>query len=142
MAKSTFIFKRKKYSDNNESGSSWGKKLAIGAGTVAATVGAFYGAKKGMFGASAQKWAGNAYAKTGKFFGSSNMMKSGAKDYAQGAAKQAFDGKTILEKGAKMPTSKKAAANTITNAQFNRKAGSIERNYIKELGGIPSTPAN
>lgn len=82
---STFRLKRKTYSDDQNNGSGWGKKLAIGAGIAAA---GFMGAKSGMLGAGAQKWAGSAYARAGKAIGSQGMMKSGAQSYGQGAAKQ------------------------------------------------------
>jgi hypothetical protein len=48
---STFVLKRKTFDDSGEKkNSGWGKKLAIGAGTVAATAGLAYGAKKGLMG--------------------------------------------------------------------------------------------
>ena len=84
---STFILKRKTFSDNENKGSGIGKKLAIGAGALAATAGAFYGAKRGVFGAGAQKWAGKTWGQAGKLLGSDKMMQSGAKSYGQGAAK-------------------------------------------------------
>ena len=83
---STFKLKRKTFSDSENKGSGWGKKLLVGAGIAAA---GFAGAKKGMFGAGAQKWAGSTYAKAGKMLGSQGMLKSGAASYGQGAAKQA-----------------------------------------------------
>lgn len=65
---STFRLKRKTFSDEKSSG--WGKKLAIGAaGTLAATAGAFYGAKKGMFGNNAQLWANRKVMQVGRSFG-------------------------------------------------------------------------
>ena len=83
---STFILKRKTFAENDQR-SGWGKKLAVGAGALAATAGAFYGAKRGVFGAGAQKWAGKTWGKAGKFLGNDNMMLSGAKSYGEGAAK-------------------------------------------------------
>lgn len=84
----TFRLKRKTYSDDQqrEKKSGWGKKLAIGAGLAAA---GFMGAKSGMLGAGAQKWAGSTYARAGKLIGNQGMIKSGAASYGQGAAKQA-----------------------------------------------------
>ena len=83
---STFKLKRKTFSESENKGSGWGKKLLVGAGIAAA---GFAGAKKGMFGAGAQRWAGSTYAKAGKMLGSQGMIKSGAASYGQGAAKQA-----------------------------------------------------
>lgn len=62
---STFRLKRKTFSD--EKGSGLGKKLAVGA--LAATAGAFYGAKKGMFGNNAQLWANRKVMQVGRSFG-------------------------------------------------------------------------
>ena len=64
---STFRLKRKTFSDEN--GSGLGKKLAVGAGALAATAGAFYGAKKGMFGNNAQLWANRKVMQVGRSFG-------------------------------------------------------------------------
>ena len=69
---STFRLKRKTYSDEN--GSSWGKKLAIGAGTLAATAGAFYGAKKGMFGNNAQLWTNRKVMQVGRSLGQNSSL--------------------------------------------------------------------
>lgn len=106
---SSFRLKRKLYSSDTE-GSSFGKKaLAVG-GTLAATAGAFYGARKGMFGNTARQMAGKAWAKAGKAVGSDSMMKSGVTDYGIGRANAAV-----------------ARANKIATAQ-----GKTATNYTKE----------
>lgn len=124
---SSFRLKRKLYSSDKE-GSSFGKKaLAIG-GTLAATAGAFYGAKKGMFGAGAQNWAGNAWAKAGKSLGSQSMIKSGARDVGMAQAKQASSAAV------------KAGGSEFTAEQMRKTAQTNARNYIKTLK-TPPTPA-
>lgn len=123
---SSFRLKRKLYSSDKE-GSSFGKKaLAIG-GTLAATAGAFYGAKKGMFGAGAQKWAGSTYGKIGKAVGSDNMMLSGANSYGQGVAKQMANHRDALIKAG---TSKNAA---YTNEQMTANASKAGNAFLGKL---------
>ena len=70
---STFILKRKTYSDEQKSG--WGKKLAIGAtvGTLGAAAG-FMGAKTGMLGNRAQLWANRRVMDAGRMFGKDNSF--------------------------------------------------------------------
>ena len=124
---SSFRLKRKLYSSDKE-GSSFGKTaLAVG-GTLAATAGAFYGARKGMFGAGAQKWAGNAWAKAGKSIGSKSMVKSGAADVGMAQAKQAS------------AAAVKEGGSAFTAKQMNKAAKANARDYIKTLN-TPPTPA-
>ena len=110
---STFILKRKTFADNvnvsvgqggsndGKKGSSFGKKLAIGVGTIGATAGTFALARRGKLGAGLQKSANNLYGQVGGFLSrkgatgiGSNMMKSAEEKYQQAA-------KDILEKNAK-----------------------------------------
>jgi hypothetical protein len=71
---STFRLKRKTYSDNqnqNNQGSGWGKKLAIGAGIAAA---GFMGAKTGMLGNKAQLWANRRVMGVGRALGKESTI--------------------------------------------------------------------
>lgn len=67
-----YKLQRKTFSEENGQKSSFGKKLAIAGGTAAAIGGGLYGAKKGVFGAGAQRWTGEQMMNLG-------MKKSGAK---------------------------------------------------------------
>ena len=93
---STFVLKRKTFADpqQQQDKSSLGKKLAIGAGAVAATAGAFYGARKGMFGNSLMRSSNNLYGRAGGWLQrqgatnmGNNMMNSAAKDYTKATTK-------------------------------------------------------
>ena len=93
---STFILKRKTFADpqQQQNKSSLGKKLAIGAGTVAATAGAFYGARKGVFGNSLMRSSNNAYGRFGGWLQrqgatkvGGNIMDNAAKDYTKATTK-------------------------------------------------------
>ena len=95
---STFILKRKTFADpqqqQQQNKSSLGKKLAIGAGAVAATAGAFYGARKGVFGNSLMRSSNNLYGRAGGWLQrqgatkvGGNMMDSAAKDYTKAGTK-------------------------------------------------------
>lgn len=99
---STFILKRKTFADPQpKKKSSLGKKLAIGAGAAATTAGAFYGARKGVFGNKLMRSSNNAYGRFGGWLQrqgatkvGGNMMDSAAKDYTKA-------GKKFLENNAK-----------------------------------------
>ncbi len=76
------IRKQKYFNDENDPSSvPTGVKVL---GGLAATAGAFYGAKKGVFGAGAREWAGKTWARAGKAVGNSSMMESGLKDATRG----------------------------------------------------------
>ncbi len=125
---STFRLKRKTYSDDQqrEKNSGWGKKLAIGAGIAAA---GFAGAKSGMLGAGAQKWAGSTYAKAGKLVGSQGMIKSGAASYGQGAAKQ------IAERNAaRLAADGSKTVGKVTEQVTNARAQKLADAFINKLG--------
>lgn len=122
---STFRLKRKTFSDQpGEKKSGLGKKLLIGAGIAAA---GFAGAKTGMLGAGAQKWAGSTYGKVGKMIGSEGMMLSGAKSYGQGAAKQIANNRDALIKAGK--TTKTA----YTNDQITKNADKLGNAFLGKL---------
>jgi hypothetical protein len=126
---STFRLKRKTYSDNqnqNNQGSGWGKKLAIGAGIAAA---GFMGAKGGMLGAGAQKWAGKTWARAGKAIGNENMMLSGAKSYGQGSAQQMANRRADLIASG----SKNVRGAAYTDQQIANKADKIGNNFLGTL---------
>ena len=101
---STFVLKRKTFADpqqQQQNKSSLGKKLAIGAGAVATTAGAFYGARKGMFGNKLMRSSNNLYGRFGGWLQrqgatnvGKNMVDSAAKDYTKA-------GKKFLESNAK-----------------------------------------
>ena len=123
----TFRLKRKTYSNqSDEKKSGWGKKLAIGAGIAAA---GFMGAKSGMLGAGAQKWAGGAYARAGKAIGSQGMIKSGAASYGQGAAKQ------IAERNAaRLAADGSKTVSKVTEQVTNARAQKLSDAFINKLG--------
>ena len=92
---STFVLKRKTFADpQQQNKSSLGKKLAIGAGAVATTAGAFYGARKGMFGNKLMRSSNNLYGRFGGWLQrqgatsvGKNVMDSAAKDYTKAGTK-------------------------------------------------------
>ena len=130
---STFVLKRKTFADNinvnvNGNGdkkkSGLGKKLAIGAGTVAATGLAFAGARRGWMGAGLQKSANTAWMRAGKHVGKvseslgQQMQGSAQKLYQEGQSKYLTDlakksGKTISEDSIKRAST--AAAQNMSN---------------------------
>ena len=130
---STFVLKRKTFADNvnvnvNGNGdkkkSGLGKKLAIGAGTVAATGLAFAGARRGWMGAGLQKSANTAWMRAGKHVGKvseslgQQMQGSAQKLYQEGQSKYLTDlakksGKTLSEDSIKRAST--AAAQNMGN---------------------------
>ena len=84
------------YSDNGENKSGLGKKLLTGAAVLGSVAGAAYGAKRGVFGARAQKAVGNAMATSGSYLRNykstakvgDKLIKSGSDAYGTGMAKQ------------------------------------------------------
>lgn len=93
---STFVLKRKTFDDSDQKGSGFGKKLAIGLGTVGSLAGGFALAKTGHLGAGLQKSSNLAWGNTGaklNKWGMTNwgnsMMKSGAAGVGKAAEKTA-----------------------------------------------------
>lgn len=72
---STFILKRKTYAENDEQkkGGFGSTALKVGAG-LAATAGAIYGAKKGMFGNKAQLWTNRRIMDVGRKLGKDSSI--------------------------------------------------------------------
>lgn len=166
---STFVLKRKTFADNvnvnvgqggsndGKKGSSFGKKLAIGVGTIGATAGTFALARHGKLGAGLQKSANTAWMRAGKHVGKLNegwgasMQKSALEKYTDAAKKQSTDllkkaGRTVDE--AKIGNVAKAQADVMKN-KVNRtglwsnenqaiasriKEASITRKGLNELG--------
>ena len=89
---STFRLKRKYFAENEKQGSGWGKKLAIGAGTLAATAGAFYGAKKGMFGNNAQLWTNRKVMQLGRSLGKDSNLGQKMVNSGKNGVNQAIKG--------------------------------------------------
>ncbi len=114
---STFILKRKTFSDpQQQKNSSFGKKLAIGAGTVAGTAGLFLGARKGVMGNQIMKSANNLYGRAGGYLsrnGATNignkMMTGARKDYLKAT-------QSTMEEAAK------AKGKTLADGVANKKA--------------------
>ena len=83
-----------------EKKSGLGKKLLAGAAVAGTIAGGLYGAKRGIFGAGAQKAVGNAMTSTGSYLRkfestkgiSDKLIKSGSDAFGTGAAKQAASG--------------------------------------------------
>ena len=93
---SIFTLRRKTFADSQpkKKKSSLGKKLAIGAGAAATTAGAFYGARKGVFGNSLMRSSNNLYGRFGGWLRrqgateiGGNIMDNAAKDYTKAATK-------------------------------------------------------
>ena len=80
------VLREKNYS---EDGGNTGAKVL---GGLAATAGALYGAKKGLFGNSARMAVGKGFMKAGNAMGSKSLYKSGATDYAKGFVNNANNG--------------------------------------------------
>ena len=85
---STFVLKRKTFSDEKE-GMSTGKKLALGtAGTLATAGLAFAGAKTGKLGVGLQKSANKAWASGGQLLGNQKMVNSGKTGFTKAIGKE------------------------------------------------------
>lgn len=86
------------YSDNEE-GSGIGKKVLGGLAVAGTLAGGLYGAKRGVFGAGAQRAVGNAMASTGSYLGrfnatkgvSDKLINSGSEAYAAGQTRKVSD---------------------------------------------------
>ena len=79
-----FVLKRKNF-DDSEKQSHTGRNVALGLlGAAALGAGGFAGARRGMFGGSAQMATNKAWNRLGQRFKSEGMIKSGYEKYQQG----------------------------------------------------------
>lgn len=149
---STFILKRKTFADpqQQQNKSSLGKKLAIGAGTIAATAGALYGAKRGVFGNNLMLKTNQRLTKMGTSvanFGTkhnfgkvtsfgNNMVNSGAQGSATARVNMIENRlKSVKGKDFKLNAEQRDRAwNKRFNQELGERAGSVKAQNLKTSG--------
>lgn len=125
---STFVLKRKTFSDNNQDSGGLGKKVVAGTALAAGT---FLGAKKGLFGGIGRMAAGKAQMGVGNLIKNKGLYAGGAKSYGKGYASEV--NKTSLGGRLNKNQLNKAAVITKNNLMRNFKGNS------KTISGNEST---